>query len=100
MIPVTPDGRMCAADAAKYTGLEPKTLAIYRSYGAGPPFVKLGRIWYFKQDLDTWIQSRRVQTTAELHAKVETGAISKTRLVRKKPVPKAKVGRRVVRRKG
>jgi len=64
-ISLTVDGRMSAMDASKYTGLEPKTLAIYRTYGSGPPFVKLGRIWYFQRDLDAWIQSRRVQTTAE-----------------------------------
>lgn len=60
-----PDGRMIGDDAAAYIGLSPKTLAKYRVDGIGPPFVKLGRVYYFKEDLDAWIQARKVSTTAQ-----------------------------------
>jgi hypothetical protein len=80
---LTPDGRMPAADAAKYIHDKPKTLAMYRTYGGGPPFLKLGRIWYFKQDLDDWIRSRRVTTTAELDAKKRTGEVATSYIPRR-----------------
>jgi len=50
-----PDGRMTTANAALYLGLSVKTLACMRSQGTGPPFIKLGRIFYWRQDLDAWI---------------------------------------------
>lgn len=71
---------MSAADAATYLDLKPKTMAMHRVYGGGPPFVKTGRIWYFKADLDDWIKARRVTTTAELAAKVQMGKIEKRAL--------------------
>ncbi len=33
-----------------FSGLSPKTLAIMRSTGAGPRFVKRGRVFYFLED--------------------------------------------------
>jgi len=60
-----PDGRLNTHNAALYLGLRPKTLAMWRSDGKGPRFVKRGRIFYFKEDLDQWIneQGRFVSTT-------------------------------------
>ena len=52
-----PDGRMDAKNAAIYLGLSPKTLAMKRCQGTGPKFVKRGRIFYFKDDLDAWINA-------------------------------------------
>jgi hypothetical protein len=60
-----PDGRMIARDAAAYLGLSVKTLAMKRCAGTGPPFVKAGRVFYFRADLDQWLRSRRVNSTAE-----------------------------------
>ena len=54
-IPVLPDGRLTADDAAAYLGLSPKTLAVWRCQGRGPRFVKFGRVFYFQSDLDAWI---------------------------------------------
>lgn len=110
-IVVTLDGRMSAADAATYLDLKPKTMAMHRVYGGGPPFVKTGRIWYFKADLDDWIQARRVSTTAELDAKKRTGEVAPSRIPRannrrsdtrkKAPAkPAGKSGRRVASKKG
>ena len=69
-----PDGRMNSDDAAVYIGLRPKTLAKYRVDGIGPPFVKLGRIYYFKEDLDAWIQARKASTTVQARQYRRRGA--------------------------
>ena len=52
---VLPDGRMDPKNASTYCGLSVKTLAMKRCNGTGPKFVKLGRIFYFREDLDLWI---------------------------------------------
>ena len=62
---VLPDGRMDARNAAEYLGFSEKTLAQYRSRGTGPRFVKRGRIFYFKEDLDAWINTAQVRSTAQ-----------------------------------
>jgi hypothetical protein len=61
-----PDGRMDSNNAARYLGLSRKTLAMKRCDGSGPKFVKRGRIFYYKADLDEWLQAGRVGSTAEL----------------------------------
>jgi hypothetical protein len=53
---ILPDGRMTRRDAARYLGLSEKTLAMYASRKTGPRFVKPGRTFYFKEDLDAWIR--------------------------------------------
>jgi hypothetical protein len=58
-----PDGRMDTKNAAKYLGLTVKTLAMMRCEGTGPVFVKRGRIFYFKDDLDEWIQLGKQSST-------------------------------------
>ncbi|MDE0853882.1 MAG: helix-turn-helix domain-containing protein [Nevskia sp.] len=61
-----PDGRMDTRNAALYLGLSPKTLAMKRCTGAGPLFVKRGRIYYFKSDLDAWLNGQgRLASTAQ-----------------------------------
>jgi putative DNA primase/helicase len=42
---VYPDGRLDTDNAAKFLGLSPKTLAIMRSTGTGPKFIKRGRVF-------------------------------------------------------
>ena len=50
---VTPDGRLTRRDAAKYLGLQPKTLAMWAIQGRGPPFLKIGnRAFYYRDALD------------------------------------------------
>ena len=64
-----PDGRMNTRNASMYLGLEEKTLAMKRSDGTGPRFIKRGRIFYFKEDLDAWInECKRAKSTAQLRA--------------------------------
>jgi hypothetical protein len=63
---VFPDGRLDSDNAAQFLGLSPKTLAIMRSAGTGPKFVKRGRIFYFLEDLQGWMADQpRVQSTAQ-----------------------------------
>ena len=61
---VLPDGRLTAGEAAKYLGFSVGTLAVKRQKGTGPRFVKAGRVFYFKADLDEWVnKSGRLVST-------------------------------------
>ena len=61
-----PDGRLDSRNAARYLGFEEKTLAMKRSDGTGPQFIKRGRIFYFKEDLDAWIsEAAKATSTAQ-----------------------------------
>jgi hypothetical protein len=51
-----PDGRMDTENAATYTGRSVKTLAQWRCRRIGPRYVKRGRIYYYKDDLDAWLR--------------------------------------------
>ncbi len=64
-IEMFPDGRMDSKNSALYLGLKEKTLAMMRGNGTGPRFIKRGRIFYFKEDLDVWLNSngRLISTT-------------------------------------
>jgi hypothetical protein len=64
-IAVFPDGRMDTRNASLYLGLSSKTLAMWRCQGIGPKFIKRGRIFYFKEDMDAWIQAGRCTSTAQ-----------------------------------
>ncbi|MGS1004702.1 helix-turn-helix domain-containing protein [Burkholderia glumae] len=62
---VLPDGRMDRKNAALYLGLSVNTLSMYAVQGKGPQFVKRGRVWYRKTDLDAWIVNGDVQQPEE-----------------------------------
>ena len=64
-IRILADGRMNTKNAAEYLGLSIKTLAMKRWRGNGPSFVRRGRIFYYKADLDEWLQAARAGSTAE-----------------------------------
>jgi hypothetical protein len=55
-VPVTilPDGRMDRKNAALYCGLSEKTLAMHACRGTGPDFVKRGKVFYYREDIDRW----------------------------------------------
>lgn len=65
-----PDGRLDCENAAKYLGRAKKTLDMWRVKGIGPRWCKGGggRVFYFLEDLDLWINGenheRRVTSTA------------------------------------
>jgi len=64
------DGRMDAKNAAMYLGLKEKTLAQWRYLGKGPPFIKRGKIFYFKEDLDSWLLAyEKCNSTTKLKVK-------------------------------
>jgi hypothetical protein len=63
---ILPDGRMDTVSAAAYVGVAPKTLAMWRWQGIGPRFIKRGRIFYYREDLDARIgRAKRVNSTAQ-----------------------------------
>ncbi|WP_282012203.1 helix-turn-helix domain-containing protein [Nitrospina watsonii] len=55
-VTIFPDGRLDTTNASEYLGLSQKTLAMMRCQGNGPAFIKRGRIFYYKEDLDAWLQ--------------------------------------------
>lgn len=62
---IFPDGRLDVKNASSYIGLSEKTLAMKRCDGTGPKYIKRGRIFYFKKDLDEWLESGRGVSTAQ-----------------------------------
>jgi len=53
-------------EAASYVRLGKPTLERFRISGDGPRYCKLGgAVRYRKTDLDTWLESRLVQSTSE-----------------------------------
>ncbi len=68
-IEMYPDGRLDVKNAALYTGYSVKTLAMKRCRGDGPRFIKMGYIYYFRADLDAWIdaQGKQTSTAQQLH---------------------------------
>ena len=53
---ILPDGRMDRKNAARYCGFSEKTLAMHACRGTGPNFVKRGKVFYFREELDRWIR--------------------------------------------
>ena len=65
-ITMFPDGRLDTRNTSLYTGLAEKTLAMMRCNGTGPKFIKRGRIFYFKEDVDAWLNAQgRLTSTAQ-----------------------------------
>lgn len=63
---IYPDGRMNTEGASLYTGLSNKTLAMMRCDGTGPKFIKRGRIFYYRADVDDWLNADgRLTSTAQ-----------------------------------
>jgi hypothetical protein len=59
---ILPDGRMDRKNAALYLGLSEKTLAMHACRGRGPAYVKRGKVFYYRDDLDRWIKVTRSKT--------------------------------------
>ena len=56
-INILPDGRMTLTEAAKYIGIKPTTLRILKHKNKGPKFIKPGRIYFYKDDIDEWLKN-------------------------------------------
>jgi hypothetical protein len=54
-ITILPDGRLDTWNAALYLGLSRRTLATWRYEKKGPAWIKRGRVFYRKVDLDRWL---------------------------------------------
>jgi len=61
-VTVLPDGRMDARNAAQYAGLSEKTMAMMRCAGKGPEYIKMGKIFYFRDKLDEWVRGKTMKT--------------------------------------
>lgn len=58
--------RLHARDAASAMGVAPSTLAKFRVFGGGPPYIKIGRrVVYDRVDLETWLSCRKRRSTTE-----------------------------------
>lgn len=56
--------------AGDYIGHAESTMNRWRVEGSGPPFIKFGRrVFYRRSDLDTFLDSRIVQSTSEAEAR-------------------------------
>ncbi|MDD3236664.1 MAG: hypothetical protein PHV37_01030 [Candidatus Gastranaerophilales bacterium] len=60
---IYPDNRLDVKNTALYLGVKEKALAQWRYFGKGPPYIKRGRIFYFKEDLDSWLLEYGKQTS-------------------------------------
>jgi len=58
---------------AELLGLAPQSLRAWRLRGEGPDYAKLGgrsgRVLYRRSDVDAWLQSRTVRSTAAASAR-------------------------------
>jgi predicted site-specific integrase-resolvase len=61
---VLPDGRMDRRNAASYLGVAEKTMAQWATKGTGPKFIKRGRVWYRREELDAWLNGGEATSTA------------------------------------
>ena len=60
------DGRMDTKNASVYSGLSEKTLAMKRSAGTGPKYIKKGKVFYFRTDVDEWLMSEgKISSTSQ-----------------------------------
>ena len=60
--------RFATPEAAAYIGVQPNTLAVWRSTGRHSlKYKKVGRlVFYIKSDLDEWLESRTKYHTGEV----------------------------------
>jgi len=58
---VCADGRMNEAAAALRLELSTSSLRAWRAAGKGPAYLKLGRIWYYSEDVEEWIARHMVE---------------------------------------
>jgi hypothetical protein len=74
---VFPDGRVDTENAALFVGLSPKTMAMMRSAGTGPKFIKRGRVFYYLEDLQRWLAEQpRVHSTAQARLLTRANCVS------------------------
>ena len=65
---VHPNGCLNRSNAAKYLGIATGTLSRWACEGKGPKYIKRGRVWYRKEDLDAWLADGEVSSAAQARA--------------------------------
>ena len=60
-VTIAPMNKMNQTEAAKYLGVSTSTLEKMRYENRGPSYIKTGRIIYLKDDLESYLDSCRVQ---------------------------------------
>jgi len=78
-VTVLPDGRMDARNASQYVGLADKTMAMMRCAGEGPEYIKMGKIFYFKDKLDEWIRGKARSLNCQADMRNLVNSPSRTR---------------------
>jgi hypothetical protein len=77
IIPTDPDALLFAAEAAYLLGQSVRTLAEWRMSGAGPEFLRLGRVRsvrYRRRDLIAWMDTKRRRSTSDPGPETVVGA--------------------------
>ena len=60
--------------AADVLGLAPATLRKWRCQGGGPAFFRLGRLIRYRRDeIEAWLESRRVENTSQYEKQINKG---------------------------
>lgn len=57
---ILPDGRLTLENAAKYIGIKPITLRVLIQKKKSPTYIKPGRIYFYKEDIDDWLKSFKI----------------------------------------
>lgn len=65
---IHPNGCMDRKNAGVYIGRSAGTLARWATEGTGPKYIKRGRVWYRKEDLDAWLADGEVSSAAQARA--------------------------------
>ena len=62
-------------ETARYVGLSESWLEKQRMEGGGPPYIKLSSraVGYRLDDLDRWLESRRVASTSDADESLKAG---------------------------
>jgi len=58
---VCADGRMNEAAASVRLEVSTSTLRAWRAAGKGPAYLKLGRVWYYSEDVEQWLARQMVE---------------------------------------
>jgi predicted DNA-binding transcriptional regulator AlpA len=53
------DRLMACSESAKYLGVTPDTLGVYRTKGIGPKYIKIGRVVRYRvSDVRAWLDTK------------------------------------------
>jgi hypothetical protein len=76
-VQISASGLMSAKNAAIYLGRSEGALANMRCRGEGPRYIKRGRVYYRKADLDSWLDEAQVMSTGQARVLFLRGGAAK-----------------------